>query len=776
MPVPSSISDLSTTPSLNSPAGTESPSTVDDYLRTHAAFIRQVDNKATGTVKAADLAATGGSALVGYGASTVQATLQTHDSKLANVEGNLNFTTLPAATLPVGNADLLLIRQGASNKKVDVSVIRSEFATDAVAAKDQAVTAKNAAEAARDAAQLSAGVYANTADGLAATTSGKYFSVPSATNSEYLILYKNSSGAADEVKRYPSVAALTYPRPVLETVGTGLLDAGVQIAGSLITTVAAPSSADGFVETLSFNVTTAGYVRFYVYELISGTSYRISNVLNFKVAAGLNTFAAPADFDYFRLPPGSRIGGTVLSGGVNIMSNSATANGSARNFLASESTYVGATATLQAVTNSDDVRVPSVKYTIVHPDSIEQKNIKKINELSSGLLISAQELASVRRGKKSLNRQFFKGATTPSGWTLNGWTVNNGLVAPATPGDSTHARWDVYDNCQYGSIYAKFLVTDATTSRFGIYTEPSQTSYGGSVQVDAATSKMTMYYANGGAFTSLTASTGKTVSIPALVSGREYLMTVRKLGLDTLIEWRDCITGTVTQLLSKFSAATHDNFRGKPGVVYTAGAANGVTVKYFEASAAFDNPKIVVLGDSNSWGGSIGPSSSSHKPEEWKKAWSYLLDAERGRGDVLIGSRGGETSVTLNSLKDVHVNLWNPDFWVIAIGTNDTDLATWRTNVATLISACEARGGQVVLCTVPPKSTASTLVDSMNADILNGYFGSYPVIDFASALSASNDRVNYNSAFYVDTIHFNVDGHAAVFNRIKCDAPYLLRS
>lgn len=65
MPVPSSISDLSTTPSLNSPAGTESPSTVDDYLRTQAAFIKQVDDKATGTVKAADLAAPGGSALVG---------------------------------------------------------------------------------------------------------------------------------------------------------------------------------------------------------------------------------------------------------------------------------------------------------------------------------------------------------------------------------------------------------------------------------------------------------------------------------------------------------------------------------------------------------------------------------------------------------------------------------------------------------------------------------------------------------------------------------------
>ena len=39
MPVPASINDLSTTAGNNSPAGSESPTTTDDYLRAHAAFI-----------------------------------------------------------------------------------------------------------------------------------------------------------------------------------------------------------------------------------------------------------------------------------------------------------------------------------------------------------------------------------------------------------------------------------------------------------------------------------------------------------------------------------------------------------------------------------------------------------------------------------------------------------------------------------------------------------------------------------------------------------------
>lgn len=49
MPVPSAISDLSTTPGLNSPSGSESPASIDDYLRTHAAFIKQVSDASVKT-------------------------------------------------------------------------------------------------------------------------------------------------------------------------------------------------------------------------------------------------------------------------------------------------------------------------------------------------------------------------------------------------------------------------------------------------------------------------------------------------------------------------------------------------------------------------------------------------------------------------------------------------------------------------------------------------------------------------------------------------------
>lgn len=44
MPVPTSISELSTTPGLNSPAGSDAPSVLDDHARTAYAFIKTLDN------------------------------------------------------------------------------------------------------------------------------------------------------------------------------------------------------------------------------------------------------------------------------------------------------------------------------------------------------------------------------------------------------------------------------------------------------------------------------------------------------------------------------------------------------------------------------------------------------------------------------------------------------------------------------------------------------------------------------------------------------------
>ncbi|THG77762.1 hypothetical protein E5198_16465 [Pseudomonas sp. A-1] len=109
----------------------------------------------------------------------------------ADAKGLIQFAA------PNGLYDLRVVK-GPRDYRVRVQCLDVE---ESVA---EAESAAGRAEVARDAAQLSAGVFADTAAGLAGTVSGKYFSVPSADSSEFLVLYRNNAGVAQEVKRYPS--------------------------------------------------------------------------------------------------------------------------------------------------------------------------------------------------------------------------------------------------------------------------------------------------------------------------------------------------------------------------------------------------------------------------------------------------------------------------------------------------------------------------------------------------------------------------------------------
>jgi hypothetical protein len=121
-------------------------------------------------------------------------------------------------------------------KENDLLVFKYEVVTKDVvdAAVVDAEAAKTAAEAARDAAQLSAGVYADTASGIAATTSGDYFSVPSADASEYLILYKNNAGLAQEIRRYPSGVAVSSVKAFEAANASQRLDQFIDLSRAIV--------------------------------------------------------------------------------------------------------------------------------------------------------------------------------------------------------------------------------------------------------------------------------------------------------------------------------------------------------------------------------------------------------------------------------------------------------------------------------------------------------------------------------------------------------------
>ncbi|MCM2318051.1 MAG: SGNH/GDSL hydrolase family protein [Pseudomonas sp.] len=86
----------------------------------------------------------------------------------------------------------------------------TEQAGIAVAAAEAAGVEAGRAETAAEAANATGKMYPDTTAGLAATVSGEYFSVPSASAAESFALYRNVAGVAtDTGKRYPSSTAVS---------------------------------------------------------------------------------------------------------------------------------------------------------------------------------------------------------------------------------------------------------------------------------------------------------------------------------------------------------------------------------------------------------------------------------------------------------------------------------------------------------------------------------------------------------------------------------------
>ncbi len=128
MPVPTSIDDLSTTASSNSPAGTEGPGDGDNYIRAHGAFIATLRDKldgtsATGTLTSPEILGAPSGSVVG-GTYTPSFTVVTNISTLLDqsdgiyarvgtavtVSGQVTVTPTSASScvlrvsLPIGSA------------------------------------------------------------------------------------------------------------------------------------------------------------------------------------------------------------------------------------------------------------------------------------------------------------------------------------------------------------------------------------------------------------------------------------------------------------------------------------------------------------------------------------------------------------------------------------------------------------------------------------------------------------------------------------------------
>lgn len=109
MPIPSSINDLSTTAGSNSPAGSESPSLIDDYLRTYASYIALLRDGAQ--VKATSPIGTASNVKMSVAAAAASATLTADEIIVGTALGGSTYIlssfskTINLATTGAGGMD-----------------------------------------------------------------------------------------------------------------------------------------------------------------------------------------------------------------------------------------------------------------------------------------------------------------------------------------------------------------------------------------------------------------------------------------------------------------------------------------------------------------------------------------------------------------------------------------------------------------------------------------------------------------------------------------------
>jgi hypothetical protein len=513
---------------------------------------------------------------------------------------------------------------------------------------------------------------------------------------------------------------------VLYTIGSTDPDAGTFATGTAIA-IAAPTLFSSIFETMGVRLSAAGEGQIVVVDKKTSTVEAVWPVTG---AAGLNAFAIPGRYI---LKPGRMVHYRDITGG-GVRYAAATNSAIAYFTVSGGSVVVGQTVTMLGSNGNQ----PAIS-------------------------LSLRRLSRPAPERTPVFRQLFAGTTAPADWTgttTAPFSVSAGLVCTGTGGWASVATWNYNSGMHRKTLAARVVISDVTSSG-GVITTVQASGNTGALVFDGTANTLSLYSRPG----TVTAGTLiKSAAIPALVSGRAYLLEVIQRGLFVIGRWTDTVTGArtiVTAAAREYRSDTY-TFQGKPGWMHLIGT---YTLDWFGLTN--DLPKIlraVIFGDSNAEATTIFSSTVLGR------SWAYDV---ADRGAIGVSAISGCTAQQAVDRFTADLAPHTVEKIIFAAGTNDTTNAIFRTAGTNAIAA--AGSAELVFVTQIPRVSGAggqPVRTANNADIRARYFGAYRYIDLAVAVSSGNDGVT-NDTTLSDGLHMYSNGQEVAHQCVLASLPEL---
>lgn len=386
---------------------------------------------------------------------------------------------------------------------------------------------------------------------------------------------------------------------------------------------------------------------------------------------------------------------------------------------------------------------------------INENNKKNNDNLAVTQIIEAAFCSVKKLEQYSLCSTYFN--SLPNGWVNNNFTVNNGLQSPVSGGTDTTAYWDIYSTLDAHTVRARIKIVN-TESSFALFKKYKL--QGGIAVIDCGKQVMNLYKTWEGADIPETV-----VSAPItikIVANREYMVSYEKAnGSFHRLTITDTVTGQSNSLSYLNSSHPFSEYAGKqwgsPGVMFLSG---NIIVKKFEfISTAPRDSKVMIFGDSITEGHGLDDNRATYYDRCASKVMQDL------KGSCVICGRGSGDSADLLLRMDFELTKFTPKYVVVIIGTNDTSITTWQTNIEIAISKIKSAGAIPIIC-VPP--VGGVLVEQIAFYLRNK---DYTVVRMDYATSIDNDGLTQDTTLFVDSLHPNAAGNLKMYKQLLIDAP-----